>query len=119
MIIKCPENCRGCITAKGPCPASTTTELRPNSVTLKGDGPYTVCPVCGKQIHFIKTIAGKQMPCEVELRPGDGRMTLVSHDGRTVRKAGSEISGYEPHWGHCTARSGFPQMVGRTYRRSL
>jgi hypothetical protein len=81
--------------------STTETVTRPNGVTLLGPGPYVHCPACGKQIHFITTTAGKKMPCEMELRPGDGRMTLVTHDGRTIRKAGAEISGYEPHWGYC------------------
>ncbi|NTV01490.1 MAG: hypothetical protein HGB04_01705 [Chlorobiaceae bacterium] len=90
---------------------TTTTVRRPNGVTLKGDGPYTVCPVCGKQIHFIKTVAGKQMPCEIDLKAGDGRVTLVTHEGRTVRKAGADVAGYEPHWGYCTERRSFGQLV--------
>ena len=86
-------------------------ERRPNGVVLKGDGPYTVCPVCGQQIHFIKTVHGHQMPCEIELKTGDGRMTLVTHEGRTVRKAGAAVAGYEPHWGYCTERRSFGQLV--------
>ena len=84
---------------------------RPNGVVLKGDGPYTVCPVCGKQIHFIQTVAGKQMPCEIELRRGDGKMTLVTHEGRTVRRADGDVAGYEPHWGHCDRGSRRPDGI--------
>jgi hypothetical protein len=91
---------------------STTMALtRPNGVILLGPGPYVLCPECGKQIHFIKTIAGKQMPCEMDLKAGDGRITLVTHDGRTIRKADPEISGYEPHWGYCSGKKSFGQLV--------
>lgn len=72
-----------------------------DGVRLIGQAPYVVCPTCGKQIHFIRTVAGKQMPCEMDLVRGDCRKTLVTHDGRTVRRAGSDTFGYEPHWGYC------------------
>jgi len=78
---------------------------------LTGSGPYSVCPQCHKQVHFVKTVRGKLMPCEMELRRGDGRMTLVTHAGVTVRKAGIEIVGWEPHWGYCTGRVSFGQLV--------
>jgi hypothetical protein len=68
---------------------------------LMGSGPHSVCQVCGKQIHFVLTVAKKKMPCEVDIKRGDGRMTLVTHDGRTVRKAPAQVSGYESHWGYC------------------
>jgi hypothetical protein len=60
-----------------------------------------VCPVCGKMIHFVTTLAGRKMPCEFELRRGDGVRTLVTHYGQTIRKAGEEVYGYEPHFGNC------------------
>jgi hypothetical protein len=87
------------------------TALRPNGVVLKGPGPYTVCPVCRAQIHFVRTVAGKMMPCEMELLRGDGRMTLVTHAGVTVRKAGVEVAGYEPHWGYCNRKKGEPCKI--------
>ncbi len=59
------------------------------------------CPECGKMIHFVTTLAGKQMPCEFELRRGDGVRTLITHYGQTWRKAGEEVYGYEPHFGNC------------------
>ncbi len=60
-----------------------------------------VCPECGKMIHFMTTIAGRKMPCELELRRGDGVRTLITHYGQTFRKAGEEVYGYEPHFGNC------------------
>jgi hypothetical protein len=86
---------------------------RPAPVVLLGlgPGPHAFCPACGKQIHFIRTVAGKQMPCEMEGRVGDGRMTLVTREGKTVRKAPAEVYGWEPHWGYCTAPRSFGQLV--------
>jgi hypothetical protein len=82
---------------------------RPNGVImLVGTGPYVLCPTCHKQIHFVKTTAGKNMPCELNLKPGDSRVTLVTHDGRTVRRAGPSVTGYEPHWGYCERGSTRP-----------
>lgn len=72
-------------------------------VTLKGvrkDGPV-YCPSCGSRVHFLRTVAGKMMPCEMDLRRGDGKRTLVTHEGVTIRKAGPDTLGYEPHWGFC------------------
>jgi len=66
----------------------------------------TVCPVCGKMIHFVTTLAGKQMPCELEIRRGDRVRTLVTHYGQTFRKAGDDVYGYEPHFGNCGWKRG-------------
>ncbi len=63
--------------------------------------PVQICPACGKTMHFMKTVNGKQMPCETMLKRGDYKMTLVTHGGVTVRRAGPEWFGYEPHFGHC------------------
>jgi hypothetical protein len=87
------------------------TLRRPNGVILLGPPPFVVCPACGKQIHFITTVKGKQMPCEVTIEIGNGVKTLVTHDGRTVRKAGREVCGYEPHWGYCPGKRSFSQLV--------
>ncbi len=69
--------------------------------TRLGHGPHVLCPTCGSQIHFIKTVNGKQMPCQLTLEYGDERKTLVTNSGRTVRKAGRDVIGYQPHWGFC------------------
>ena len=80
--------------------------LRDNSLIVKlkafiAGAPVLLCPACGKPMHFVKTIAGKKMPCEIELKRGDFKMTLVTHEGVTIRRAGTEWFGYEPHFGHC------------------
>jgi len=66
-----------------------------------GQRPHVVCPICGQQVHFVTTIAGKQMPCQIALEYGDGKKTLVTHTGRTVRKAAADVLGFQPHWGFC------------------
>jgi hypothetical protein len=75
---------------------------------LDGYGPHVVCPKCGKQIHFVRTERGNKMPCELELKQGDGRMTLIDHNGVMHRKASAKVHGYEPHFGHCDTGSRRP-----------
>jgi hypothetical protein len=82
---------------------------------LTGSGPHAVCPVCGK-LHFVRTVAGKHMPCELELAIGNDQKTLVTHDGRTVRKASAEVSGYEPHWGYCVRGESRPDGMEMSSR---
>ncbi len=60
-----------------------------------------ICPACGKRVHFIKTVKGKMMPCEIDIKRGDGRMTLTGHDGVTHRKAPDTVFGYESHFAFC------------------
>jgi hypothetical protein len=59
------------------------------------------CPHCGRAMHFVRTVKGGRMPCEMELVQGDGAKTLVTPAGVTVRKAAADVWGYEPHWGFC------------------
>lgn len=73
----------------------------PASSMRLGYGPHQFCRKCGKQIHFIKTVKGKMMPCDLELVQGDGKKTLVTHIGQTFAKAGADVWGYEPHFGSC------------------
>lgn len=76
---------------------------KPAPVTmLVGYGPHVVCPHCRKQIHFMQTVKGAQMPCELDLVQGNGVKTLVTNRGVTVRKASPDVFGYEPHWGFCS-----------------
>lgn len=66
-----------------------------------GYGPFTYCEKCGRQIHFVRTVKGKKMPCDLELVQGDGRKTLITHAGVTHAKAEDDVWGYEPHFGSC------------------
>ncbi len=68
---------------------------------MLGHYPYHYCGLCGKQIHWITTARWKKMPCELQLQQGNGKMTLVTNDGRVIVKAGPDVCGYEPHFGHC------------------
>lgn len=78
------------------------------------------CKACNKPIVFIKTKAGKFMPCDwaaapYALDPG-GPDTLVTKNGETLK--GRFLSaaepcniaagmGYRPHWASCTAPKNF------------
>ena len=70
-------------------------------VRIKGLSFVRKCPICEKPIHFIVTVAKRKMPCELDIKRGDGKMTLITHEGVTHRKAGDTVFGYEPHFGHC------------------
>jgi len=92
----------------------TSKGIKPAPVVmLAGTGPHVVCPICGKQIHFMPTEHGRQMPCELELRRGNGRMTLIDHKGITHRKASATVKGYEPHFGHCRENQERPKPCRR------
>lgn len=72
---------------------------------------------CGAVIVWIRMHrkpngeAGGVMPCDYELKPGDGERTLVVIDedglGQMIVKAGRDILGREPHFGSCSRRSEF------------
>lgn len=77
-------------------------------------GYDTFCRYCGKPIIFIRTEAGRLMPCDAEPVPywdSDEKGVLIyQRDGRSVRAklAGLDSlcagSGYRPHWASCTER---------------
>ena len=46
------------------------------------------CKLCGDPIHFIKTTAGNQMPCEPRI------ITIIT-ESEKIRE------GYIPHWDKC------------------
>jgi hypothetical protein len=49
---------------------------------------HATCKSCGAALVWIKTEAGRLMPCDPNL------VTVVTEDGRTVR-------GRIPHWSTC------------------
>lgn len=70
------------------------------------------CRACGKPIIWMKTAAGKTMPCDPDLRwywaREDGSQRILTHSGELVR---CELTGNRdeatglgrtPHWGNCT-----------------
>ena len=70
------------------------------------------CDKCGREIVFVEMWdTGKLMPCDPEMRPGDGKRSLVVRwergkkvVGRVVARASEETTGLEPHFGTCPCR---------------
>lgn len=58
------------------------------------------CKGCGKEIEWIRTEAGKQMPVDPD------PVTVVLKDGRVVR-------GYIPHWATCEKAQEFKRLNER------
>lgn len=54
------------------------------------------CKGCGAEIVWIKTPAGKAMPCD------PNKVIIVTDEGETV-------AGYTPHWASCPAAKRFKQ----------
>jgi len=78
------------------------------------------CKTCGKEIIWIKTTAGKNMPCDaggILCRPDkQGDLTLVTRDGKTIRAVKdetSELVGYTSHFATCPAANGWRKGVNR------
>ena len=78
-------------------------------------GYDTFCRYCGKPIIFIRTGAGKLMPCDATpvkyWRAEDGGGILIyQRDGSSIKgrlcghDAACAGSGYVPHWTSCTNR---------------
>lgn len=71
------------------------------------------CSSCGASVVWVRTRAGKKMPCDPELFsvvPGEGTVTVVTVDGETVR--GERIFGsLEP--GAALERQPGPVVLGR------
>ena len=76
------------------------------------------CKGCNAEIVYVKTTAGKFMPCEIKKRTSDTlkpTQILVSGEGEVFSVRALEpdevIEGYEPHWGNCPARKRFSKKV--------
>ena len=85
----------------------------------------SVCRGCGREIRWIRTPAGKDMPVDepfVRFVPAGGQDTFITRDGSTVRghrPTGKEIHdriatqmGYTPHWATCPAAGHFRKGGG-------
>ncbi len=62
------------------------------------------CMGCNKDILWIKTISGKQMPCDPELITATGaedKLILVTPEGYTKFRPKAGITGYQSHWSSC------------------
>ena len=83
------------------------------------------CKGCGADIVWIKTTAGKAMPCDAEpkLYKADkrGKAIFITPNGETIK--GSEVFqpediqkatgvGYIPHWATCPAAKTFKKNKG-------
>lgn len=76
------------------------------------------CRECGKPLIFIRTRAGKNMPCEAEpvlyWPDADGPLLFYQRDGSYERgtlqghPAVPQGSGYVPHWGRCRKNEAIP-----------
>lgn len=81
------------------------------------DQQMAYCRGCGKLILWMKTAAGKNMPCNPEIKTywaqKNGNATIITPNGETVKAnlkgdlQNATGIGYEPHWGTCTARDKF------------
>lgn len=79
------------------------------------------CKGCGSDIVWIKTAAGKSMPCDdppvLCWENPKGKSTVITEDGRTIRcdLEGDDINaakiGYVPHWATCPAAKRFKKSV--------
>ena len=78
---------------------------------------YGKCTKCGARILWIKTSAGKNMPCDPEPIPywqdSRGKKRIVTPNGEVIacRLDGDEQTatgvGYVPHWGTCPCAKEF------------
>jgi len=68
------------------------------------------CKLCGKEITFVRTAAGKSLPCEPKLihyYQGKGQK-IVTIEGNVVECSYIGINtkplgmGFVPHWGNCS-----------------
>lgn len=75
------------------------------------------CKSCGRPILWIKTRAGKSMPCDPKpinyrIKPGGG-LKLVTPAGDVISceavkdPAEAQSWGYTPHWSTCDAPDNF------------
>ena len=64
------------------------------------------CKGCGAEIVWIKTINGKNMPCNAE------KTTIITEKGET-------ITGHIPHWATCPKYKNFKKQstMGQVKRR--
>lgn len=75
----------------------------------------TRCRKCGKEIIWIKTVNGKNMPCDpgkhrFKLQSGNYGKVYIEPSGETVHgieSAAGENEGYIPHWATCPVADEF------------
>lgn len=79
---------------------------------------YGFCKGCGAQILWIRTAAGKSMPCDPKViffTPGGGPETFVTSEGKTERGKRSRDGqiGYISHFATCPQSQRFKQKENR------
>lgn len=88
------------------------------------------CRGCGEEIIFIKSSAGKFIPCNPSKvhysNPGKGKARVVTQSGEVVScTVGADDTskavgvGYIPHWSTCKAASQFRKKKERLPEISL
>lgn len=75
------------------------------------------CKNCGAEIVWIKTKAGKAMPCDATpvcyIEDAAGKSRVITEGGETIRctltdsRETATGSGYVPHWATCPAADQF------------
>ena len=84
----------------------------------------TTCKACGAAIIWIRTRAGRSMPCNADaknyiVKPG-GSAKIVTPGGDVISaeiiRNPSEASGwgYTPHWSTCPAADNFKRKGGKS-----
>ena len=69
--------------------------------------PFPTCRSCGSQIIFIRTTAGKAMPCDpdpINFERSGGPETFVTPEGkveRGKRRESGPLQGYISHFATC------------------
>ena len=86
-------------------------------------GGRTICRSCGAPIQWIKTTAGKNMPCNINpvhyKLSDDGTDKVVTKDGAVITckivnyQGNADGYGYTPHWSTCNAPDSFRNKGGR------
>lgn len=81
------------------------------------------CKSCGKEIVWIKTVAGKAMPCDAGLRyykqQPSGKSKIVTPNGEVLSCEIIENPmqatgiGYVPHWATCSTPNSFRAKKGK------
>lgn len=95
-----------------PAPAAPAQPTRAAAPQRASEPGVATCRACGAPIRWIRTTAGKSMPCDAKPRPyypqPGAKSKLVTPEGSVVSgeiadrpNEATEI-GYVPHWSTCT-----------------
>ncbi|MDO4305734.1 MAG: hypothetical protein Q4C77_02790 [Eubacteriales bacterium] len=87
------------------------------------NGNFSVCRKCGKQILFVRTVGGKNMPCDTKFvyYAVGGKDRIVLPNGQVVagtileNSVGADGWGYISHFATCE----FSQMFRRKKKKCV